>query len=269
MKFKAVHNEAVRCIKNNFWKLFFITLLNSIIAVALTRLGEEFDTSIFKMLIFIVSYIITVPLSYGVIISYIKSSREESISLFDFISDGLKSFKRIWCVFGRTILKLILPAILLIIGYAVGIVLFAHATFSSLSGDTDSITLELVLSAVIIFAVTIFYVVKALLYSLTNYILYDNPELTSKEIVEESAIMMKGNRLSLFLIGLYMIILYVILFGICYLIINTISGIIASLLAVLLMIAGSIVLLPYSMGLQVAFYNLLKGTDKTENEDKE
>ena len=268
MKFKTVHNEAVRCIKNNFWKLFFITLLNSIIAVALTRFSEEFETSIFKILIFVISYVITVPLSYGVVVSYIKSSREDAVSVFDFISDGLKSFKRIWCVFGRTILKLILPAILLIIGYAIGIVLFAYATFSSLSGNADSITLELVLSAVVIFAVTIFYVVKSLLYSLTNYILYDNPELTSKEIVEESATMMRGNRLSLFLLGLYMIILYSILFGICYAIINLIPTIVSSLLSILLMFGGSIILLPYSMGLQVAFYNLLKGSDKTESENK-
>ena len=43
---------------------------------------------------------------------------------------------------------------------------------------------------------------KSLLYVLTTYILYDEPTLSSKEIVEKSAILMNGNRKRYFFLSL-------------------------------------------------------------------
>lgn len=269
MSLKEIHTEAKRCIKNNFWKLFFILVLDFLIALAFTSVGKSFDTSIFTLIFSIISYIITVPLSYGVTVSFMKSSREESISVFDFISDGMKSFKRIWCVFGRTILKLILPIIIFIIGYAISFVLLAKGIYDSFAGQGGSSSTLLILSAVILIATTVYYIVKAISYSLTNYILYDNPELSAKEIVEESKLMMKGHLGSYILLTIYTAILYFVLVGACSLIMSILQTVFGVVLGILLMFAGAIVLLPYSMGLQIAFYNLLKGTDKAENENIE
>lgn len=264
MKLKNIHEEAKRCIKNNFWKLFFITLLNAIIAIAFTKISENFETYIFKMIFIILSYVITVPLSYGVIVSYMKSSNNESFSIFDFISDGMKSFKRVWAVFGRTLLKLIVPLILVIIGWIISIMLFSFAVFNAISNGGSSGTFELIISAALIIATTIFYIVKSLSYSLTSYILYDNPDFSAKEIVEESAILMKGNKISLVIVSLYLIVLYVILFAACSLIMTLIPTFIGGLITIALMLAAAIVLLPYSMGLQIAFYNLVKNVSSTD-----
>ncbi len=267
MSLKEIHTEAKRIIKNNFWKLFFIVLLNYLIVLAFTKVSDSFDTSVFTLIFAIVSYIITVPLSYGVIVSFMKSSREESISVFDFISDGMKAFKRVWCVFGRTILKLVLPIIIFIIGFAVSFGLLAKGIYDSFAGQGTSSSALLIASAVILIATAIYYIVKAISYSLTNYILYDNPELSAKEIVEESSIMMKGHVWSYILLMIYTIILYLVLMGACSLIMTLLQSVSGVILGMLLMIAGAVILLPYSLGLQIAFYNLLKGTDKTENKE--
>ncbi len=265
MKLKDVHLEAKRCIKNNFWKLFFVVLLNYIITLAFTQISESFDTFIFKLIFLILSYAITVPLSYGVLVSFMKSSREENFSIFDFISDGMKSFKRVWCVFGRTILKLILPIIILVIGYVVSFVLLAKSVYDAFSNGGSFESFQLVISAIILIASTIYYIVKAISYSLTNYILYDNPELSSKEIVEESNLIMNGNKISYVKIIIYNAILYIILIGICSLIMTNITNLVGIIINIILMLAGIIILLPYTMGLQVAFYNLLKnGNNKNE-----
>lgn len=267
MKLKNIHEEAKRCIKNNFWKLFFITLLNAIIAVAFTKISENFETYIFKIIFIILSYAITVPLSYGVIVSYMKNSNNESFSAFDFISDGMKSFKRVWAVFGRTLLKLIVPLILVIVGWIVSIMLFSFAVFNAINGSSSG-TLEITISAILIIATTIFYIVKSLSYSLTSYILYDNPDFSAKEIVEESAILMKGNKMSLVIVSLYLIVLYVILFAACSLIMTLIPTFIGGLITIVLMLATAIILLPYSMGLQIAFYNLVKNGTSTDTNSK-
>lgn len=266
MKLKNIHKEAKRCIKNNFWKLFLITFLNAIIAVGFTKISENFETSIFKIIFLIFYYIITIPLSYGIIVSYMKSSRNESFTILDFISDGMKSFKRVWAVFGRTILKLIVPLLILIIGYIVAIALFSLAVFNAFSNGGSSGILEIIISAVLIIATTIFYIVKAISYSLTSYILHDNPELSSKEIVEESNLMMKGNKISFIFVAFYVLILYIILFVACFIVMAFIPNFIGRLITIGLMLVASIILLPYSMGLQLAFYNLLKnGTNSVNN----
>lgn len=267
MKLKNIHEEAKRCIKNNFWKLFFITFVNALITVAFTRISENFETSIFKVIFLIFSYVITVPLSYGVVVSYMKSSSNESFTAFDFISDGMKSFKRVWAVFGRTVLKLIVPVIILFIGLFAAIMLFSFAVFNALSNNSSG-TVEIVISAALFIASTVFYIVKAISYSLTSYILYDNPDLSAKEIVEESAMMMKGNKISLIKVAFYLVVLYAILFTICALIMTFIPVFVGSLIAIVLMVAASIVLLPYTMGLQVAFYNLLKNGTSSNNNDE-
>lgn len=264
MKLKSIHEEAKRCIKNNFWKLLFITLINALISIAFTKISENFETSIFKIVFLIFSYIITIPLSYGVVVSYMKSSNNESFTVFDFISDGLKSFKRIWAVFGRTVLKLIIPVIILIIACFISIVLFSFAVFNAFSGGSSTGTIEIIISAALIIASTVFYIAKAISYSLTSYILYDNPDLSAKEIVEESAIMMKGNKMSLIKVAFYVVVLYAILFAASVLIMYLVPNFVGPLIAIALMIAATIVLLPYSMGLQIAFYNILKSGTSTD-----
>lgn len=262
MKLKDLHNEAMRCLKNNYLSLFGIVILEAILSSVLAGLANRSETPVLRLILTIVVYAITVPLSYGVVASFIKVSRSEKVSTFDFISDGMKAFKKVWAVFGRTILKLLLPAILLIITVFVSSLFSIMVSFSSTLNDSPTVALVSIVFSILAIVSSVFYIVKALLYSLTSYILYDNPEFTGKEVVEESARMMKGNRGKYFLLTLYLAALIVIitLIGVAIpmLIQSLVAKIVSTLISAVLCIAGIFALLPYAYAIQVAFYNLLK-----------
>ena len=258
MKFNEINNEAKGYLKNNFWKLFFIVLLNYIITTIFSKFSNHFETTLFKLIYLIFLYAITIPLSYGVTISFIKTSRNESVSIFDFISDGMKSFKSIWKVVGRTILKLLFPIILLIIGIFLSIILFNFSILNLGSTNLLLLILSIIVSMILTILPAIYYIIKCFSYSLTNFILYDNPDLTAKEIVAESDKMMKGNKFTLLTIILYILLLFLALFAICIIVALILKTPIAVLASVIVILISAFLILPYSFALQVAFYNLLK-----------
>lgn len=258
MKFNEINNEAKGYLKNNFWKLFFIVLLNYIITTIFSKFSNHFETTLFKLIYLIFLYAITIPLSYGVTISFIKTSRNESVSIFDFISDGMKSFKSIWKVIGRTILKLLLPIILLIIGIFLSLVLFNFSILNLGSTNLPLLILSIIVSMALTIVPSIYYIIKCFCYSLTNFILYDNPDFTAKEIVAESDKMMKGNKFTLFTIILYILLLFLALFAICIIVALILKTPIAVLASVIVILISAFLIFPYSFALQVAFYNLLK-----------
>lgn len=276
--------------------------------------------------------VVSIPLSLGVLYSFIKLKRGENVGAFDFLKLGFQNFKRAWCLTGRTLQKMLAPIIvmcvlmvILIIGGGVGFFsMMSHFgtslkgasgqgsintnTFkgsynysfggsdydfgynfddisyttnpyarssssyssnpyardysyddygmgpyssgsSSTSIDTGSAVkgIGAAIGTVILFivvgiamwGVSIWATVKGLLYALTYYIAYDNPEMSAKDAVQRSEDLMRGNRGKLFVLQLSFIgwaILAVIPFGI-----------------------GMFWLLPYMMITLVCFYEALAG----------
>lgn len=260
MKIKDLHNETMGYLKGHFWTLLGIVFLEGLVASILTGIANQFGSTILKLIFSIAIYAITVPLSYGVIASFIKVSRGESISSFDFVNDGMKSFKKVWAVFGRTVLKLLLPAVLMIIAYIACIVPGIVRIFLSSSGGEVPSYLGTfnIIALFLAIVATVFYIIKSLLYALTSYILYDNPELTGKEIVNESARMMKGYRGKYFLLSLYLVTIIVVLYILISLISVFLNSIIIAILGSILVIIATVALVPYAFAIQVAFYNLLR-----------
>lgn len=265
MKFNEINNKAKGYLKNNFWKLFFIVLLNYVITTILSKFSNHFETELFKLIYLTFLYAITIPLSYGVLVSFIKTSRNEPVSILSFVSDGMKSFKSIWKVIGRTILKLLLPIFLLIIGIALSIILFNFSILNLGSTNLPLLILSIIVSLALAIVPAVYYIIKCFSYSLTNFILYDNPDLPAKEIVAESDRMMKGNKFTLFTITLYILLLFLALFAICIAVALILKSLIAVLVSVLIILIGAFLILPYSFALQVAFYNLLKENSTIEN----
>ena len=97
----------------------------------------------------------------------------------------------------------------------------------------------------------IYAIVKGYLYSLSYYVLYDNPDMSGKEIVQTSEDMMRGNRWSFFWLGL-----------------TFIGWVILSMFTLYI---GLLWLIPYIMVSFVCFYEALAGdrpsTKPTENSD--
>lgn len=167
--------------------------------------------------------IITIPLQYGLIYSFIKIYRNEKYTYSDLFTSTFNNFTKIWKVIGNQLLKLIVPIILLIVSTCilVGSITFIYIASNNTS---DSNTIYITLASIFLFigyigyiASIIYLYVKDLLYVLSYYVMYDNPNLTAKQIVEESERIMKGQRGKYFSLGLSFfgwILLVIITFGI-------------------------------------------------------
>jgi uncharacterized membrane protein len=188
----------------------------------------------------IIDIIISVPISYGIMTSFIKLKRGEEVKYTGFLSEGFSKFGRIWGVFGHTLLKMVVPVILIIVCSILNVSSKIMIMDASMSSGRVLALLTIIGTMVSV----IYAIVKGLLYSLTNYILYDNPNMTSKEIVEESERLMMGNRWN-----------YVWL---------TLSFIGWLILCIFTFYIGAFWLVPYVSVSTVYFYEALAGKNSNE-----
>ncbi len=198
----------------------------------------------------IASTIISLPISYGFLVCFIKLKRNEEVNYVDFLSFGFSNFGKVWGVFGNMLLKLIIPIVLFIIF----IILMAFGGAATIVGSIVSSSSAtagfsgIMIIGLIGYIVSLIYlIVKGYLYSLSYYILYDNPDKTGKEIVEESARLMNGNRWNFFWLGLSF-------FG-------------WAILAGFTFGIGVLWLTPYILVSFVAFYESLAGNNNTNNSE--
>ena len=216
-----------------------------VVGLVVALLGEE---SIIGSLVDLASSIIQVPLVLGVSYSFIKLKRNEEVKAFDYLTLGFSNFGRAWGIGLRSLLKLVKPVLCAIGSIVLVVVSSGIAVNSALLADGDKglalVCLILMLVGMVAYIVSLVYlVIKSLLYSLTTYIAYDNPDMTTSEIVDKSAQMMKGNRGKLFVLEL--------------------SFIGWAILAVISLCIGYLWLLPYMEVALICFYEYLLG--KSEN----
>lgn len=210
--------------------------------------GHVEGNAFLNLIVSIIAFVIEVPLSFGLIYSFYKLFKDEETSAFDFCSLGFSNFGRAWGVTWQTILKMIVPVILMIISYvliAFSVSLYVTSSFSYIySGSTSGLGMAGLLSIVgiilLIFSV-IWGITKYYYYALSYLIAMDNPEMTSKEAVEESKKLMNDNRGKLF--GLQ------------------ISFIGWAILALFTLGIGYIWLIPYMQFAIICFYDKVKETN--------
>lgn len=193
--------------RNNLSKKFGEAIVISLLYFAITsaiNIASQFIPFASILLL-----AVTVPFSYALVMSFLKLKRNDNFSYGDIFTLGFNNFGKIWSVVGNTLLKLIVPIILLIVSIAIlvaGAILISVTTGNN---SSDSSTVFLVLSLICIFIGVIMYFASLVLlimrnyyYSLTYYLLYDNPNMSGKEIVALSESIMKGQRANLFLLQL-------------------------------------------------------------------
>ena len=177
-----------------------------------------------------------------------KIFKNEEVDSTDFLKDGFKNFGKAWGIVGNTLLKM-WPILL---AYFVSLIIFVISVIVVVIGATTSETsfaifgiVVMVLSVIGLYVSIIWMIIRGLLYSLAYYVAIDNPEITTKQAVEESEKMMKGNRGKLFLLNL--------------------SFIGWGILAIITIGIGSLWLLPYMIFSEIIFYQMLKSkTEKVE-----
>lgn len=140
----------------------------------------------------IASIVISPVLSYGYLIGFIKLRRGEEVGYLDFFKNGFDQFGKLWGTIGHTILKMIVPVIVLV----VSIFVFAFTTAGTIvNGDFGLLS---ILGIIAYIAALIWVIVKSYSYVLAQYILYDNPDMDSKAIVEKSEELMNGHKWAYF-----------------------------------------------------------------------
>lgn len=245
MPASEIRKNARESLTGKWGKGVCITLAYMLISFVIGLIQGVFkESSIITYLIIELAYlVISIPITYGLIISFMKLKRNEEVSSFDFLKDGFSRFSKAWGIWFHTFLKLLLPIICLILV----IIIMAFLLSASIISGNSGLNKILAIVSVVLYIVSIVYIVsRALLYALAYNIGYDNPELSSKECVLESEKLMNGNRGNLFLLEL--------------------SFIGWALLASLSLGIGFLWLFPYMQVALVCFYDKIINKDtSTEN----
>lgn len=199
MPASEIRKDAREALKDKWGKAFCITLVfiafSFIVSFIERMIGEN---SAFYAIIDLAYLVISIPLSFGLVISFMKLKREENVSAFDFFKDGFSNFGKAWGIWFHIFIRLLLPIVCMILI----IILMAILTSVNLL-HPQTLNGALVTVSIILYLATIIYTVsRALLYSLAYNVGYDNPELSSKACVLKSEALMKGNRGNLFLLEL-------------------------------------------------------------------
>lgn len=192
-----------------------------------------------KFIMYIATIIISVPVSFGLIASFIKLKRGEEVKAFDFITYGFSKFSRAWVITGGILVKIWLPLLLYLLAT---IVLVLATTFglaaSAITNSSSFVIIASIIGIILYIAAFVFLFVKSLLYVLAYFVGYDNENMSGKEAAEESAKLMIGNR--------------------CKIILLQLSFIGWSILTIFTLYIGMLWLIPYMQVAMVCFYEALK-----------
>lgn len=181
------------------------------------------ETGIIALIASIAVYAIEIPLAFGVVFAFFKLFYGEDVKAFSFWTLGFNNFKKSWGIALRTLLKLIVPFILMVVSYLLIIGGSIMAMSSALVDSSSSVAgsgFLMIIGIVLLIVSAIWLTVKSYYYSLAQCIAFDNSDLTAKECVEKSKELMTNRRGKLFCLQFSFIgwaILAVFTFGIGYL----------------------------------------------------
>jgi len=263
-----IRKEAREALKGKWGKSICILLAYFVLAFILGLVQGFFSTNKYiYLLIELAVLVLSMPLSFGLIISFMKLKRGESVKAFGFLKDGFSRFVKSWGIAWHIFLKMILPIICL---FLVAVLISVLVIFNAAT-DTN---LWVTILGVLLYIVTLVYIVsRSLLYAIAYEISYDNPELSSKACVLKSEALMKGNRGSYFLLQLYfvclVIVVYLAFITLSVLISSSIIGVLISTISMILIVLGIVFYItPYMQVAVVCFYErIAKPEVKTIEEE--
>lgn len=240
MVLSDIRKQAREALSGKWQKGVLITLIYfafEFVLSYISRLVEQIPVLSFVVSIGVL--VISIPIAFGLIISFMKLKRGEEVKCYDFFTLGFSNFARSWKLAGNMLLKLWLPILLyvlaaMVLGFALS---FGAITAYTANSSTVAIIISIVGIALWI-AACVYLVISTLSYALTYMIAYDNEAMEAKEVVEESKKLMTGNR------GKYVLL--------------QLSFIGWAILTVFTLYIGVLWLIPYMQVALVCFYEALK-----------
>ena len=257
MKISELKKEAIAKLSGKWGKAAGIYIVVTLLSFGLTLVPSLIPQQSVAFLINLLISIISFSFSYGLLASMIKLSRTEKVDLMDFVPLGLKNLFKIIKLYLLMILKLWLP-ILLYVGSAIAI------GFSAYVMATGSVTTGLayfIASCAILVVACILFIVKSLLYSLAFYLLYDNPNAKTKELLNKSAELMKGKRVK-FVLTEFSFLGWLLLIVLA----SALSVAVLPVLTPILLLVGTTILSPYMTFTLINFYEHVAGINDVKAE---
>lgn len=156
----------------------------------------EHTSGFANLVVSILNLLIEIPLGFGLVVCFVKLFNGEDVKTFSFFSFGFDNFGKSWGISLRTALKLLLPLILFIISI---VLITAGMTPTALFAEpSSSYVFMAIIGFILYFVSLILIVVKSYYYEMTYMIAAENPEITSKDVVQKSRELMQNNRFKLF-----------------------------------------------------------------------
>lgn len=182
MNSSQIRAEARKKLTSKWGKAAIITLVYAVISYIISLV-----LGFIPFIGSIVSMLISVPLSFGFVISMCKLNDDAEVGYLDFLTNGFSNFGRAWSTGIWTFIKLIIPIVLVMITAGI----FGYGIFTGK-------TIITILGLVIYIVALIYAVIKSLSYSLALFILNDNADMDGKQAVEKSSELMQNKVSSLF-----------------------------------------------------------------------
>lgn len=238
-----IRKSARESLKGKWKTAILITLLYTAFSFSLSFMGNFLKG--LNSLIGVATAIISLPISFGIIISFMKLKRNEDVKVYDFFTLGLSNFARVWKITGNMLLKMWLPILLYILATIAFVFYVSFGTMYLFAAKSATLISILSFVGIALFIASFIYLfVTSIKYSLSYFIAYDNESLTPKEVVESSDSLIKGYK------GKYILL--------------ELSFIGWGILSIFTFYIGLLWLIPYIQISEICFYEYLK-----ENKDSE
>lgn len=147
----------------------------------------------------IANWAISPVLTFGLLKQFIKFKNNEEVGYADFFLLGFENFVMVWKVVLSVFLKLLAPLALVVVG---GVIATVGTIVTGLSAGEGGSGISFIVGIILIIAGAIWGVPISYKYiCATNELAYD-PNRNAKDIVEQTANYMVGNRIKMFVLQL-------------------------------------------------------------------
>ena len=106
MIISLLRKEARENLKGKWKKAFIIMFLFYIINILTGTITTWIATTTpYGLITLVLNIAITIPLNYGLLVSFIKLKRNEEVNCFHFVYYAIRDLEKVWKVLGKLILK--------------------------------------------------------------------------------------------------------------------------------------------------------------------
>lgn len=210
MNLKDIRKEARYLLKGNWLKLSLIVFIFNlfILFVYAAPTILNFSSTVLILVVAalgLISTIFVVPFVYGLFSVIVKAINGEKVRIFEFVSNGIKNFKKSYfLIFG------------IIISLAVPILAFILSAVFLDYGIRHFLTFIITTGGIIYTIATFFMFSKAFYYIPSIFVMIENEEKSVKDILKESKEIMSLERVNLLkLFGIFAL-FFIIMLGVSY-----------------------------------------------------